>query len=123
MGTSSTPPNSTPRLARLSQDTSAIRSARTNILKSCQLRLPALISKPHTMHMKTLLFWWHYITSPSFRAYVHLHDLQSFYNNIENKRRDMLEHQRRDALIAEFGYEQGQSIFLQERVMADHARR
>jgi len=45
--------------------------------------------------MKMLHFWWTYLTNASFRGYVHMHDKQKFLNEIENMRRDQLEHESR----------------------------
>ena len=72
---------------------------------------------------KLLLFWWHYLTDSGFRHWVGMHDHQAFLNDIERRRRDMLEYQSRSLLIVEFGEEEGQKIHEQSLQIAEHCRR
>lgn len=73
--------------------------------------------------MKTLLFLWNYLTDSGFRHWVDMHDKQAFLNDIENRRRDMLEYQSRSQLIAEFGEERGLKIYEEHLQIAEHCRR
>ena len=41
--------------------------------------------------MKKTLFWYHWLTNKSFRNWVYMHDVQKYVDDIEQRRKEMLE--------------------------------
>jgi hypothetical protein len=55
---------------------------------------------------KKILFWWHYITDSSFRAYVHTHDAQAFIDEIQRMIREKSEYESRQIYLQDKEHKQ-----------------